>query len=131
MLGFWLVQWPRSESSIASGFFMNHKHCQQGQYEEAEKEKSWLRLLPYPCLLVRWQLHHPQSVTKIAQVSSHLHGLFCWERCLEKTIAHPKGHELCLDKCKDIDTWIKNRLQKQLFRILQARKEQLGQQTLL
>jgi hypothetical protein len=108
-----------------------HKKCYNGQYEEAEKEKSFFRLLPYSCLLLKWQLHHPKDTVKIAQIASHKHGLFCWTRCEDRTIAHPKGHELCLDECELLDTWMKERLTEQMIRILESRRESIGQQTFL
>lgn len=109
---------------------MHTKLCYSGQYEEALKEKRWLRLLPYPCQLLKWQMNHPESVRKIGQITAHLHGLWCWNRCENKGLSHPKGHEFCGIKCEEIDNWIKDRLREQVLRILEARREAIGQQVL-
>ncbi len=108
---------------------MNHKACNQGQYELALEEGSFKRLLPYPCKLVLWQMHHPADSNTIGKIGAHIHGLAHY-RCgspVYKT--HPKPHGGCGDKCKTIDGWMRKTLTKHLLGVLVTRT--LPQQKLI
>lgn len=62
-------------------------------YNRAEKDNSWVQLIPYRKLLFLWQKRHPQDVIKIAKVGSHRSGIHRW----------------CGDKCQEIGAWIKEK----------------------
>ncbi|MDD5407111.1 MAG: hypothetical protein PHE73_09260 [Sulfurovaceae bacterium] len=40
-------------------------------YAQAEKEKSFRRLINHPYLLLRWQTKHPEHIRKISVIASH------------------------------------------------------------
>lgn len=56
-----------------------HNKCPQQLYEQAEQAKSFKCLLPYPCLLFRWQKNHPEDLIRIATIASHRTGkhIYC------------------------------------------------------
>lgn len=110
---------------------MRFSPCHQQQYQYAEQERSFKRLLPYACQLLRWQLHHSEDRKRVAKIASHLHGLFHTRRCSDATIAHPKPHGSCGPDCIVIDAWLTKELQLHVLSILRSRLSTLPQQTLL
>lgn len=40
-------------------------------YQLAEEKGSWADLVPYPALLLRYQINHPEENIRIATVASH------------------------------------------------------------
>lgn len=90
-----------------------HKHWDSWQYDEAVKSKSFKSLLPYPCLLYKWQMEYPKDVISIAKVASH-----------------KRHHTLCKEKCQTIDQWMKIVLIQSLMYILQKRGAMIGQLSL-
>lgn len=105
-----------------------HSVCNNGQYEEALQEKSFFRLLAYPCKLVLWQMHHPADSVTIGKIGSHLHGL-THDRCLRPIFhGHPVPHGSCGEKCRVIDRWMRKTLGRHVIFILSKRSEKLSQQ---
>src|SRR5882724_1725909 len=108
-----------------------HKNCNKGQYELAEQEGSFFRLLPYQCLLLKWQLRHPKHNRQITMITSHLHGLVCYFRCPPpKTKEHMAPHGHCGGKCKEIEHWMVQKLREHLILIVKNRQIALKQQVL-
>lgn len=107
----------------------NHTKCNKGQFELAEMEKDFRRLLPYPCQMYVWGVKYPQDLQKIAKIASHMHGYT--HRLRESyTTSHPKPHALCGDKCNTIDEWIKKTYHTLLVRNLQSIAERKPQMLL-
>lgn len=73
-------------------------------YNKAIRENTWSSLVPYPMLLMRWQIHYPQDNKRIATVSSHKLGNHLWCDTPEK--------------CKTVDDFIKEHTpgQKQIWK---------------
>lgn len=110
---------------------MNHSTCNQGQYELAEQEKSFRRLLPYPCKLVLWQTHHPQDKKIIGQISSHMHGYFHY-RCQRPILhTHLIPHAACEKDCTIIEKRLRKTLALHLIHILKVKCNSLDQQALI
>lgn len=87
-----------------------HKHWDSWQYDEAVLAKSWKSLLPYPCLLYRWQMSHPLDSLQISKIASH-----------------KLQHTLCKEKCRVIDVWMKKVLIQSVCIILLKREKTIGQ----
>ena len=91
-----------------------HKHWVDPRYDEAVTAKSFKSLLPFPCLLFRWQKEHPQDVKTIAKIGSHR-----------------TGHLHCEGKCSSIDRWMRSVFVQSIAIILLKRAEAIEQLSLL
>lgn len=52
-------------------------------YNKAEAEKSFKSLVPFPKLMYRWQIRHPDDRLRIATLASHKlgHHVWCGDKC--------------------------------------------------
>lgn len=91
-----------------------HRHWIDTRYDEAVRAGSFKSLLPYPCLLLRWQRERREDARVISKIGSHR-----------------TTHSSCGDSCHIIDLWMKKVFIQSLCVVLQKKGETISQLSLV
>lgn len=94
---------------------MTYPEYYQQKYENAEASGTWTSLIADAYLMLRWQIHHPEDLQRIATVAGHKTG----------------RHTYCIDVdgCKTVDLFLRKKLIENIHHALaigvRAKSQQL------